>query len=216
MQHLPAPRPHIPCVAPAFVCAKDLISGLGGSFPSLPRGRLGILSLLPDAGRTRLDDVLDSVAIHLDARVLDVQPGASRLLDSVDGLLAGIPDLGCGRLGARGEVRSDEESRKEPCERGQVDDVEDDGQGLSGGVETGDVLVFLGQMGLAGGGVSRGGGGRVRVRDEEGEGGRGAADEELGDLHRGQGLLDGFRNSNGERGDDVIGVLLTESVRYVS
>jgi hypothetical protein len=185
------------CPVAAFLFER-LISGLGRSLPSLPRSRLGILPLLPNARRTCLDDVLHSIPVHLDTGILDIQPNASRLLDPIHRSLAGVTDLGRGGFGARGEVRTDEEPGEEPGERGQVDDVEDDGECLAGRVETRDVLVFLCEVGLARDGVGRGGGDRVRVGDEEREESRGAADEELCDLHRREGLLDRFRDSDGE------------------
>jgi hypothetical protein len=50
-----------------------------------------------------------------------------------------------------------------------------------------------------------------RVGDEEVHGGKGRADEELGDLERGKGALDGVGDAVAESRDGVVGVL--ESVR---
>lgn len=143
------------------------------------------------------------ISVPLDTGILN------SLLDPINGLLSCVSNLlRCrGRLVSGAEVGPDEESGKEPCEGCQVDDVERNGERLTWSIEAWDVFVFLVEMMFARGCVNGIGRDRVRVRDEEGEECRAAADEELSDLHRCQGLFDGFRDSDGEGGNGVVCVL---------
>jgi hypothetical protein len=127
----------------------------------------------------------------------------------LDGLFAGSLRSLQGRLdvvllsaGVGPEIRPHEESGEEVGKRGEVDDIEPNGEGLSASVETGDPDVgaqFLCDLSLG----DRG----ELVVDEKVKQSRTSSDDELGNLSGGEGPLQRLGDSDVERGNSVIGVL---------
>jgi len=127
----------------------------------------------------------------------------------LNGLLAGSLGSLQGRLdivllsaGVGPEIRPHEESSEKVGERGEVNDIEPNGEGLSASVETGNPNVgaqFLCDLSL--------GNRRELVVDEKVEQSRTSSNNELGDLSGSKGPLQRLGNSDVERGNSVVGVL---------
>jgi hypothetical protein len=157
-------------------------------------------------------------------------------LDTLGGITKGrLSSLNlsvCSVLRSRAsDVRAVEEAHEEIHQWTKVEDVQPDGKGLAGGVDTVDRLVLhachssadllsktLGTGStvdglLDGAWASSEDGGREG--DVVGDEGMCAsvvdANDELHDLHGCEGLLDRFRDADGESGDGVVGVLIVVS-----
>lgn len=176
----------------------------------------------------REDGLLVALTIDLALDVLSGLP-ASLLGHLNIAHAAGGGLLGLARVAAA-DVALDEERDEEVGERGEVDNVEPNGESLAGGSDAGHCAALIGALDIVdhnsgssravgGGGSRRGGGaglgagkdGKI-VADEGVQHGGGATDQELSDLHRRQGALDEHGHPDVEGSHGVVGVLVFKLV----
>lgn len=190
---------------------------------TLAKGTLG-----GRAGGASLVGVLLSLAIDLTLHLLGSLP--ARLLSHGD-IVDGLSVLGLLGSVAAARVALDEERDEEIGERSEVEHVEPDGEGGVVAGNAGDnALAICGLGGVDASSIAEdkyllavnnsagsldsgssllgvGDNNGDSVRDEGVDDGVGGTEKELGDLHAGEGTLDGSRNADVEGSNGVVSVL---------